>query len=58
MLAAAQGAKDFQTLLKEDAEIKIGAIPGVMKRWVEIVIDPPWDPSRMSDVARLQLNMF
>jgi metal-sulfur cluster biosynthetic enzyme len=25
---------------------------------VETVWDPPWDPSRMSDEARLQLNMF
>ena len=25
---------------------------------VDLVFDPPWDPSRMSDEARLQLNMF
>ncbi|MGE3623511.1 MAG: iron-sulfur cluster assembly protein [Bdellovibrionales bacterium] len=25
---------------------------------VELVWDPPWDKSRMSDEARLQLNMF
>jgi FeS assembly SUF system protein len=25
---------------------------------VELVWDPPWDKSRMSDAARLQLNMF
>ncbi|MCG9914892.1 MAG: SUF system Fe-S cluster assembly protein [Phenylobacterium sp.] len=25
---------------------------------VELVFDPPWDPSRMSDEAKLQLNMF
>ena len=24
----------------------------------ELVFDPPWDPSRMSDEAKLQLNMF
>ncbi|HRD47042.1 MAG TPA: SUF system Fe-S cluster assembly protein, partial [Caulobacter sp.] len=23
-----------------------------------LVFDPPWDPSRMSDEAKLQLNMF
>ena len=33
------------------------AVKEVAKR-VEMVVDPPWDPSRMSDVARLQLNMF
>ena len=25
---------------------------------VPMVFDPPWDPSRMSDEAKLQLNMF
>ena len=25
---------------------------------VEIVWDPPWDPSKMSDEAKLALNMF
>ena len=45
-------------VLKQDAETKIGAIPGVKESSVEMVVDPPWDPSRMSDVARLQLDMF
>jgi len=25
---------------------------------VQIVFNPPWDPSRMSDEARVALNMF
>ncbi len=39
----------------EDA---IRAIPEVKSCKVELVFDPPWDPSRMSDEAKLQLNMF
>jgi len=25
---------------------------------IEIVWEPPWDPSKMSEAARLQLGMF
>jgi FeS assembly SUF system protein len=39
----------------EDA---IREIPEVKSCKVELVFDPPWDPSRMSDEAKLQLNMF
>ena len=34
------------------------AIEGVKSCTVNLVFDPPWDPSRMSDEAKLQLNMF
>ena len=33
-------------------------IDEIGKVTVELVFDPPWDPSRMSDEAKLQLNMF
>jgi len=33
-------------------------IPEVKSCNVSLVFDPPWDPSRMSDEAKLQLNMF
>src|ERR1700748_2186217 len=36
----------------------IKQIPEVGKVTVELVFAPPWDPSRMSDEAKLQLNMF
>ena len=39
----------------EDA---VRTVPGVSSVKVEIVWDPPWDPSRMSEDARLALNMF
>ena len=39
----------------EDA---IRVIPEVKSCKVELVFEPPWDPSRMSDEAKLQLNMF
>jgi FeS assembly SUF system protein len=33
-------------------------IDGIKSCHVDLVFDPPWDPSRMSDEAKLQLNMF
>ena len=34
------------------------AVPGVKNVAVDLVWDPPWDMSRMSDVARLELDMM
>ncbi len=39
-------------------ENAISAVPGVGAVKVNLVFDPPWDMSRMSDEARLALNMF
>ncbi|MCC7251914.1 SUF system Fe-S cluster assembly protein [Hyphomicrobium sp.] len=39
----------------EDA---VSAVPGVSGAKVTLTFDPPWDQSRMSDEARLALNMF
>lgn len=36
----------------------IMAVPGVVSCNVDTVWDPPWDPSRMTEDARLALNMF
>jgi len=36
----------------------VEAVEGVRACTVNLTFDPPWDPSRMSDEAKLQLNMF
>ncbi len=41
-----------------EVESKIRDIPGVTDAKVEVVFDPPWEPSRMSEAARLQLGML
>jgi len=43
-------------VLKEDVRRKVQSVPGVREVQVEVVWDPPWDASRMSDAARLQLG--
>ena len=39
-------------------ENAVASVPGVGEVTVNIVWDPPWDPSRMSDEARAVLNMW
>ncbi|HQZ87794.1 MAG TPA: SUF system Fe-S cluster assembly protein [Gammaproteobacteria bacterium] len=39
----------------QDSILKVSGVSGVA---VELVWDPPWDKERMSEVAKLELNMF
>ncbi len=43
--------------LPVEVENKIGMIDGVTAVNVELVWDPPWSPDRMSEAARLELNL-
>jgi FeS assembly SUF system protein len=44
--------------LPEMVENAVASVPGVGTVKVSVVWDPPWEPSRMSDEARLVLNMW
>src|ERR1700730_13343046 len=44
--------------LPAQVENAVAGVPGVREAKVTIVWDPPWDPSRMSDEARTELNMW
>jgi FeS assembly SUF system protein len=44
--------------LPQMVEEAVASVPGVRDAKVTIVWDPPWDQSRMSDEARLVLNMW
>nr|WP_233256309.1 SUF system Fe-S cluster assembly protein [Falsiroseomonas bella] len=44
--------------LPSQVEEAVRAVPGVTDVTVEVVWDPPWDQSRMSEDARLALNMY
>jgi len=45
-------------VLAADAQAKIGALPGIREANVEIVFEPAWNPSMMSEAARLELGMM
>ena len=42
----------------QEVQNKVAAIPGVTSARVELVWDPPWDKSRMSEAAQLELGLF
>lgn len=44
--------------LPAEVRDKVQGIPGVTEAKVDVVWDPPWDPSRMSEAARLELGLF
>jgi metal-sulfur cluster biosynthetic enzyme len=45
-------------VLVQDVREKLEIIPTVAKADVELVFDPPWNQSMMSEAARLQTGMM
>ena len=45
-------------ILRQDIERKMKDIPGVKEADVQVQLDPPWDMTKMSDAARLQLGLM
>ena len=41
-----------------EVEMRVGAVPGVGHAEVTLVWDPPWDPQKMTDEAKLELGML
>lgn len=44
--------------LPPEVENKVSMVPGVSGAKIELVWDPPWDMSKMTDAAKLQLNLM
>ena len=45
-------------VIVDDVKGKVATLPGVASVDVQLVFDPPWDPSRMSESARLTLGFY
>jgi FeS assembly SUF system protein len=57
MTLTAPGCPAAQSLPCE-VEERVRAVPGVTGAKVDITFDPPWDQSKMSEAARLQLGLL
>jgi FeS assembly SUF system protein len=44
--------------LPQEVVLRAMSVPGIRDAVVNLVWDPPWDPSKMSDEARLELGML
>ena len=44
--------------LPAEVQAKVGTVQGVVKANVDLVWDPPWNPSMMSEAAKLELGMM
>ena len=44
--------------LPQEVELRVLSVPGIRDAEVKLVWNPPWDPSKMSDEARLELGML
>jgi metal-sulfur cluster biosynthetic enzyme len=45
-------------IMRQDLHNAVAELPGVEQVEVILVFDPPWDASRLSNVARLELGMM
>ncbi|WP_374295435.1 SUF system Fe-S cluster assembly protein [Sphingomonas sp.] len=41
-----------------EVELRVSAVPGIATADVNLIWDPPWDPQKMSDDAKLELGML
>ncbi len=41
-----------------EVEMRVVSVPGVASADIHLVWDPPWDPGRMSDEAKLEMGML
>lgn len=44
--------------LPAEVEMKVRCVPGVADAQIEVVWEPPWDSSKLSEAAKLQLGFL
>jgi metal-sulfur cluster biosynthetic enzyme len=46
------------SFISQEVKTRVAAIPGVKSASVQVVWDPPWDMSRLSDAAKKRLGLM
>ena len=44
-------------LISQEVRVRLASIPGIKSANVQVVWDPPWDPSRLSEAAKKMLGL-
>ena len=57
LMTVTSPACGMSEFLRSDAEARLRRIPDVREAVVAVTFDPPWSPERMSESARLMLNL-
>jgi len=47
----------LHNLISQEVRARVAKIPGVKSANVQVVWDPPWDPSRLSEAAKKMLGL-
>jgi len=47
----------LHSLISQEVRVRLAAIPGIKSANVQVVWDPPWDPSRLSEAAKKVLGL-
>jgi metal-sulfur cluster biosynthetic enzyme len=47
----------LHNFISQEVRSRLAAIPGVKSANVQLVWDPPWDPSRLSEAAKKMLGL-
>jgi len=45
-------------IIAQDAKCRIESVPGIVSAHVEVVFDPPWSQTMMSEAAKLELGLL
>ena len=58
MANATARVEDVAQIARNDVQMKVEEIEGIMDCHVQLTFDPPWNKEMMTEEARLELGFF